>query len=48
MPERIPYAVAYLGVADADLLTALLAAIRDRIDAWHAAQRKAREGSHGA
>lgn len=42
-PERIAYAAAWLGCADVERLTYLLAAIRDRIAAWEAAQRKARE-----
>jgi len=46
-PERIAYAAEYLDIADVDQLTALLAAIRDRVDTWQDAQREAREASHG-
>lgn len=41
-PERIPYAAAWLDCADVDRLTYLLLAIRDRTNAWHEAQRKAK------
>lgn len=47
-PERIAYAAEYLDIADVDRLTALLAAIRDRVDTWHDAQRKAGDAAHGA
>lgn len=41
-PVRIPYAVEYLGIEDAAQLVWLLERVRDRIDAWQRAQRKAR------
>lgn len=41
-PERIAYAAAWLHCDDVDRLTYLLLAIRDRVNAWQAAQRAAR------
>lgn len=47
-PQRIPYAAEYFDIADVDRLTALLAAIRDRVDAWQEAQRNAAGGRNGS
>lgn len=47
-PARIAAAAAYYDIEDVDQLTELLLAIRDRIEAWKAAQRKAEEGARGA